>query len=322
MKKRRACQGFLLLIALSPILSEALPELILNTDVNNNEHLFHSNLPLGDSESFITLLLDTNASVSRIQFSMIMSSECHGGVYDSSTFTNYSEAVSGLQLPNEYGECAGWLGSDYLFLPDYSEFLMDLVLVTHEHFSYQRVPIQGILVPSIQGLGYCNITSPSCNSFVLQLQAAGYISNLTYSVYLSYAGLGHEQVRPPSNVVFGGSRLDVYSSDDEFLYISLVENATGWVVPLEGIWINGVQQPYITNQVRFTTGNFLMLIPENSYMHFINTLLNNTQCGRFPSDYINCPCPDDDKEYTVTFILDENMVEVPSNAFFYKVSLI
>ena len=153
--------------------------------------------------------------------------------------------------------------------------------------------------------------------------AAGMIEQLSFSLFLSYAGLAHYSVFPLSNVLFGGSDLQTYSIDQTFTYIPLVDNADGWVTPLSSISIDGFEQGFIADRVRFTTGTFLMLIPEQYYVAFISALIDIPSCGVFPSGFVNCPCPEDTQlAHTLTFRMGNVTLEVPPAAYFYQVSTI
>jgi hypothetical protein len=155
----------------------------------------------------------------------------------------------------------------------------------------------------------------------MQMFAAGMIEQLSFSLFLSYAGLAHYSVFPPSNVLFGGSDLQTYSIDQTFTYIPLVDNADGWVTPLSSISIDGIAQDFIADRVRFTTSTFLMLIPRQYYLSFASALINITSCGVFPSGYVNCPCPEYTQfEHTLTFRMGNVTLEIPPAAYFYQVN--
>ena len=156
---------------------------------------------------------------------------------------------------------------------------------------------------------------------VMLMHAAGMIESLSFALYLSYKGLDFYSVSPPSNLLFGGADLAKYSLDKVFTYIPLVESADGWVVELNNIWIDGVPLGFIADRVRFTTGTFLMLIPEPYYVDFAEALVNVTSCGVFPSGFINCPCPTQAQiNHTLTFSLSNQTLSIPPAAYFYQVS--
>lgn len=155
----------------------------------------------------------------------------------------------------------------------------------------------------------------------MQLHAAGVIEELSFALYLSYAGLGSREVAPPSHLEFGGSDLQKYSQEQDFTYLSLVKPADGWVVELSGVWIDGVEQGFIADRVRFTTGTFLILIPQPSFVSFAEALINVTSCGIFPSGFINCPCPAQSQStHHLVFSLDNQTIAVPPAAYFYEVT--
>jgi len=104
-----------------------------------------------------------------------------------------------------------------------------------------------------------------------------------------------------------------------FAYVPLVEGAQGWVVELDGVWIDGVDMGFVADRVRFTTGTFLMLIPAPHYLSFIQPLINITTCGLFPSQFMDCPCSQAQLTHNLTLVVGKLRLEVPSAAYFYEV---
>lgn len=152
------------------------------------------------------------------------------------------------------------------------------------------------------------------------MQAAGMIEKLSFSLYVSYTCFRYSEVTPPSNLLFGTSDLVAYSTDSSFAYVPLVEGADGWVVELEGLWIDGKDLGNIATRVRFTTGSLLMSLPHSHYLSFLSNLINITTCGQFPSLIINCPCPTQPLySRNLTLSLPGLVLEVPPAAYFYEV---
>ena len=112
-------------------------------------YLFCGEVAFSLQEQTLTLLIDTDMTVSAIQLPIVTSADCRhcpGGVYaqrESRSYTNLSEYEEISISP--IGYCSGWLSTEYLTLPGQSPIPIHFVLVTSEDFSqYQR--IEGVLV--------------------------------------------------------------------------------------------------------------------------------------------------------------------------------
>lgn len=112
-------------------------------------YLYCGEVAFGLQEQTLSLLIDTNMTVSATQLPIVTSvdcSHCPGSVYaqrQSQAYTNLSEYE---EIPiSPIGYCAGWLSTDYLTLPETSPLPVRFVLVTSEHFT-QTQRIEGVLV--------------------------------------------------------------------------------------------------------------------------------------------------------------------------------
>ena len=151
------------------------------------------------------------------------------------------------------------------------------------------------------------------------MKSTGQIEEIMFSLYISNVSFEHNDVYPPSNIFFGGFDLQRYSSDSEFTYISLVNDAYTWLVPLETAWFDGNLLHPFPELVRFTTATLLMLVPEAYFKPFVEKMVSFHGCGQFPNRFMDCPCDAQVQyEHNLTLVMGGVRVEVPMAAYFYQ----